>query len=287
MKRIVLLSTSLVYILLLNSQIVTAQEINYGDNESSGKYIQRDDAKIYYESYGEGPPLILLHGDFFGYISEFSRYYPILMQHFRVIAVARRGHGKSEMGNQTFSVKLFADDVIAIMNQEGIPTASVVGFSAGATTAYYLAAYYPERISKVVAMAGFVNNKKQTDEEKRRITDTNFSEIAADDADLIKQRRALMPQPARFEELLERLKVMWMEDVAIPDEKVKNIKVSVMVLIGDRDENRSVERYVDIYRSIPKAQLAVIPECGHVGLILRPEMFKAIVMPFLTRAEKL
>src|SRR5688572_8741711 len=82
-------------------------KIPYGNNPAAGKYLQVDDAKIYYEVYGQGPPLLLLHGDFYGSIGEFEQYYPMLSKNFTVIAVGRRGHAQSEMGKQPFTVKLF------------------------------------------------------------------------------------------------------------------------------------------------------------------------------------
>ena len=114
------------------------QTIPYGDNPATGRYLNVGDAKLYYEVYGTGSPLLLLHGDTFGYIDEFEQYIPLLAEHFKVIAIGMRGHGKSEIGTKTYSYKLFAEDAIAILKNETKDSATVVGFSAGAITAYII-----------------------------------------------------------------------------------------------------------------------------------------------------
>lgn len=73
---------------------VYAQLIPYGNNPETGKYVVSGDARIYCETFGEGPPLLLLHGGYYCYISEFEMYLPELIKNFGVIAVATRGHGK-------------------------------------------------------------------------------------------------------------------------------------------------------------------------------------------------
>src|SRR5437868_3365635 len=75
-----------------------AQSIPYGNNPETGKYLTVGDTKIYYEVYGKGEPLLLLHGGVYGYIDEFEYLIPKLAEKFQVIAVATRGHGKSYIG---------------------------------------------------------------------------------------------------------------------------------------------------------------------------------------------
>ena len=94
------------------------QQSVYGNHPTAGKYLNVGDAKIYYEVYGRGKPLLLLHGGFLGYIDEYSPYIPELSKMYKVIAIATRGHGKSEIGSKPYTEKLFAEDVLAIINKE-------------------------------------------------------------------------------------------------------------------------------------------------------------------------
>ncbi|MFW9951686.1 MAG: alpha/beta fold hydrolase, partial [Candidatus Thorarchaeota archaeon] len=97
------MKASVIYLFILLLPLTIFGQIPYGNNPVVGRYIQTDDAKIYYEIYGEGEPLVLIHGSLYGYIDEFKTVLPDLTERFKVIAVALRGHGKSEIGDQDFS----------------------------------------------------------------------------------------------------------------------------------------------------------------------------------------
>jgi pimeloyl-ACP methyl ester carboxylesterase len=117
----------------------TDNPISFGDNPSAGHYQQVGDAEIYYETYGSGPPLVLLHRGLYGYIDEFSGVIPELSQHHSVIAIALRGHGKSEFGRQPLSNTLFADAAATVVRHVTSEPPDVVSFSVGAMAAYLLA----------------------------------------------------------------------------------------------------------------------------------------------------
>lgn len=260
---------------------VMAQTIPYGNNPATGKYLDVGDTKLYYEVYGAGKPLLLLHGDTFGYISEFDQYIPLLASHFRVIAVGMRGHGKSEIGKAAFSYALFAKDAVAVLNNETKDSATVVGFSAGATTAYYLAAYYTGKIKRVVAMAGALdktNYRIGKIEEMKKLTGDDYEKMLPE---LVNERKALMPKPNSYNELIEALKISWLQPIYINKGKAAAIKCPVLIVAGDKDNYQPVESFVKVYRLIPGAQLAIIPGYSHVDLIRDPKMFSAIIMPFL------
>lgn len=276
MKRaLIVIYLSLVY------SITFAQPLSYGSNERAGKYLQVTDAKIYYEVYGEGRPLLLLHGDFFGYIDDFSLYIPLLSKYFKVIAVAKRGHGKSEMGQQAFSEALFAQDAIAVLQHETHDSAVVMGFSSGATTAYYLAAYYPNYIRKVVALAGGLDHYGYRPDALQNMKTQQFKEVENGARVFFANRRKLMPQPDRLGELFERLKKCWLKEVYVKKEKAESITCPVLVIGGDRDRYSEVERFIHSARLIPGSQLGIIPGCDHVGLLRKPGLFNEMILPFL------
>jgi pimeloyl-ACP methyl ester carboxylesterase len=259
------------------------QRIPYGDNPKAGKYISVSDAKLYYEVYGSGQPLLLLHGDTFGYISEFDQYIPLLEKYFKVIVPAMRGHGKSEIGTKRYSYGLFAEDALAILKQEKVDSATVLGFSAGATTGYFLAAYYPEKVKKLVAMGGAIDTasyRAGAIDELKRNTGDDYEKMLPE---LVRARKLLMPKQNSYIELIEKLKDSWLQSVYVEKEKLKNIKCSVLTVGGDKDDYMPVESFLRIYDLIPNSQLAIIPNCSHVGLILYPEMLSMIVIPFLLK----
>lgn len=270
-------------ILFFSGYTSIGQIVPYGNNPLTGKYINVGDARLYYEVYGSGTPLLLLHGDTFGYISEFDQYIPLLAKYYKVIAPGMRGHGKSEIGTKKYSYKLFAEDAVAILKQEKADTAFVVGFSAGAITAYYLAAYYPERVKKVVAMGGAIDNSGYRSgvlEELKKYNGDDYEKMLPV---LVKSRKELMPKQNSYNELIEKLKDSWLQPVYIEKEKAETIKCAVLTVAGDRDEYLPAEEFLRIYKTIPGSELAIIPNCNHVGLILDTAMFSSIIIPFLVR----
>lgn len=271
----------ILFLLLFCGLSAKTQVIAYGNNPQAGRYLQVADATLYYEAYGAGSPLFLLHGDTFGYISEFEQYIPLLAKHFRIIIPAMRGHGKSEIGTKEYSYKLFGDDVLAIAEKEKIARFSVMGFSAGATTAYYLAAHYPERITKLVALAGAIDTASYRDgvvDGLKKNTGDDYEQMVPQ---LVKERKLLMPQSNSYNLLIEKLKAAWLQPAYVEQGKLKHINCPVLIVGGDRDEYMAVEHFSRIHQLIAGSQLAIMPNCNHIGLLFYPEMVRLVVLPFL------
>src|SRR6476620_3714226 len=92
-----------------------ANEIPYGANPKAGHYVNVGDAKIYYEVYGKGQPLVMLHGGILGATYDFAQLIDSLSKHFQVIAISTRGHGKSELGSTPFSYKPRANHALQVI----------------------------------------------------------------------------------------------------------------------------------------------------------------------------
>jgi pimeloyl-ACP methyl ester carboxylesterase len=275
------------FVLFTLNRTSYGQQMTYGNNHKAGKYTNVGDAKIYYEVYGSGKALLLLHGDTFGYIDEMTAYIPLLSKKFKVIAVAMRGHGKSEKGTKKFSYKLFAEDAIAVLKNEREDSASVVGFSAGAITAYYLAAYYPNQIKKAVTMGGMLDTSGYKADLLVQLKALDGNKIEKELPAEIKARIQLMPKPGTYGDLVTNLKDSWLEPVYVAKEKAAAIQCPVLIVAGDRDEYIRLEEFIETYKIIPHAQLAIIPGSGHVDLITNPKMFLATVLPFLTENKQI
>jgi len=260
---------------------LNAQEIPYGNNAEAGKYVQSEDAKIYYEVYGEGEPLLLLHGGYYGYISEFEMYYPYLIDNFKVIAVATRGHGKSEIGTQKMSYQLFAKDAIQVLKQEEIESALVYGFSDGGITGVVLAAEYPSFVKKLVCMGGGLNTAYYRPESLQQVWEMTGENEEKNIPGFLKDRKTIMPEPERYAEWIDMLKEAWVTPIWISDEAAAAIKCPVLIVSGDRDDYMRTEAMVEMYQLIPNAQLSIWPNSGHVSLILNPVMLNEIIIPFL------
>ena len=96
----------IVFLLIFFSQNLLAQSIPYGNNEKKGNYFDAgNNTKLYYETYGEGELVILLHGGVLGYIDELGSFISKLSKNYTVYCLATRGHGKSEIGHEPFTYK--------------------------------------------------------------------------------------------------------------------------------------------------------------------------------------
>ncbi|MFD1142936.1 alpha/beta fold hydrolase [Larkinella insperata] len=255
-------------------------KIPYGSNPQAGRYLQVDDAKIYYEVYGQGRPVVLLHGGLLGYIDEYSDLIPRLSKEFQVIAVATRGHGKSEVGTKPYSYRLFAEDAHAVIRAVTQDSVIVVGFSDGAIASYILAVEHPERVRKNVAIGGGVLGIGDYTDEQRdfwlRLTDEKLDKAVPG---FMEQRKKLMPQPQQWSRFLSELQKAWGQSTYLDKAALKTIKCPVLIAAGDRDG--STQRFLDIYKSLSNAQLAIIPGSGHVVLNTKPQLMYDIIHPFI------
>src|SRR5258706_9886122 len=109
----------------------TRQKIEYGNNPSVGHYFNVGDCKLYYEIYGQGKPIVLLHGGVYGYIDEFEPFIEKLTQNYQVICIATRGHGKSEIGHAQYSFHQNAEDAYKVIRNITRDSVIVLGFSDG------------------------------------------------------------------------------------------------------------------------------------------------------------
>lgn len=277
MKR--LLATTIVVLLVATS--FAQQRIPYGDNAKAGKYVTSGDAKIYYEVYGDGPPLLLLHGGYYGYISEFEKYFPDLIKNFKVIAVATRGHGRSEIGHEKMSYQLFAKDAIAVLKQEKLSNVLVMGFSDGAITGLVLAAEYPTYVKKLVSMGGGINTGMYRPNSLHEVWAMDGKQEEQNAPDFLKERKKIMPEPNRYAEWVDRLKEVWLTPVWVAEDKVAAIQCPVLIVGGDRDDYARTESFVENYKLIKNSRLLILPNSGHVSLILELPLLNDFVIPFL------
>lgn len=192
--------------LLFCVQAASTQVTNFGNNPKAGKYLEVADGSLYYEVHVEGISLFLLHDDTFGYTAEFEQYIPLLAKQFRVIVPAKRDHDKSAIGSKKYSYQLFAEDLLAITKNGKIERFSVMGFSTGDTTAYYLAAHFPDRVNKLVAPAGAIYTASYRSglvDELKKNTWYDYEKMLPQ---LVRDRNQLMPQTNSYNLLIEKLK---------------------------------------------------------------------------------
>jgi pimeloyl-ACP methyl ester carboxylesterase len=249
-------------------------EIPYGNNPEAGHYIQANDAKIYYEVYGKGQPIVLLHGGLFGSSVEYSDFINTFKQNYQVIAISTRGHGKSGLGNLPLTLEQRATDAMAVINAVTKDSVTVLGFSDGGYAAYKLAAMYPERVKKMVVIGA--------GEIRPGLREFKFTAKQAIEMDkpFWEQQLKLMPEPNRVEDLFTQVANCY-NNVTVSKDLLSAIKCPVLVMAGDRDGGNPVERVVNAARFIPKSQIAIIPNTGHGCFLENFDAAWACILPFL------
>jgi pimeloyl-ACP methyl ester carboxylesterase len=268
----------LIIITLLFPLYLFAQ-VPYGNNPETGKYIKTKDAKIYYEVYGSGKPILLIHGSLYGYIDEFEKIFPILTKNHKVIAVALRGHGKSEIGDRDYSYGLFAQDMIEVLNAEKIDSIDVMGFSSGAITAIKMAADYPERVIKVVSISGALSTNDRSIKMKQEKEMTG-EEFIANNKKFVENRKKLMPEPEQFLDFYNKLMKVDSNPIWISENGASQIKSPLLIVGGDRDYF-SVEAFQKMHSIIPNSRLLILPNNGHVDASQNKAMYIDFALPFL------
>lgn len=231
-------------------------KIPYGNNPKAGHYVQAKDAKIYYEVYGKGQPIVLLHGGLFGSTVEFSDFIDQLKQKFQVIALSTRGHGKSELGTEPLTLEQRANDAMTVINAVTKDSVIVLGFSDGGYSAYKLGAMYPERVKKMIVIGA--------GEVRPGLREFKFTAkmAMAMDKPFWEQQLKLMPEPNRVEDLFTQVANCY-NNVTVSKDLLSTIKCPVLVMAGDKDGGNPVERVVSAARYIPNHQISIIPNTGH------------------------
>lgn len=264
-----------------------AERIPYGANSAAGHYLHVNDVNIYYETYGSGgTPLVLLHGGLYGYIEEFGGLISELSKHRRVIAIATRGHGKSEIGTKPFSYALFASDAVAVIHHETTGKIDLLGFSDGAVTSYALASAHPELIRRLIAIGG---PRKFTDwplDAQAALKKSKPTDVERDSPEFVASRKRLMPQPERWLEFNEKLLALWAGPIYVTDKQIQSIKAPTLIIMGDHDQYNLIPKMAELFHLLPQGEMAVIPGCGHVVLDCKGQFTIAAVETFLDQRQQ-
>lgn len=258
----------------MQNKDIATQKIAYGNNPKAGHYVQAKDAKIYYEVYGKGQPVVVLHGGLFGSTIEMGRIIDSLSVNFQVIAISTRGHGKSEIGTEPVTLEQRASDVLTVINEVTNEKVILLGFSDGGYTAYKFGSMYPEKVKKIVVIGAGVLYPRLRD------FNINFNQAMELDPYYWAQQRALMPEPNRLKEVFQQITTCYGQ-LTVGAELLGAIQCPVLVMSGDRDESNSVQNVLNAALLIPNHQLAIIPNAGHPAFIINFNATWTGIAPFI------
>lgn len=252
------------------------QEINYGSNH--GKYITLSNTDIYYEEYGSGLPLLLLHGGF-GSIQDFQKVIPKLAKHFRVIAVDSPGHGRSEQAD-TLSFNLMADYYSNMIDLINLDSVNIIGYSDGAITALLLAEKRPDKVKKIIASG--VNSRMDgiNSEVIEYLKLINPAFIESNQKEWLVDYQSKSPDKDKWKKYVTDMTKMYSKNMLISEQVLSNISAKVMLVFGDRDVIK-LEHGIELYRKISGSTICVLPNTPHEVFSESPELISIIGIEFL------
>ncbi len=239
-------------------------------------HVEHDGARIWYAVYGSGPPVLLLHGGL-GHSGNWGYQVPALVDAgFRAVVIDSRGHGRSTRDARPYSYELMASDVHAVMDSLGLERGAFVGWSDGACVAMILANEAPDRVAGVFFFACNMDPSGAKKFEPSPIVDRCFARHTADYAEL-------SPTPDQFEALAEAVGLMQRTQPNHSTIDLAGISVPVTIVQGEHDEFLELDHADYLARSIPGADLVVLPAVSHFAPLQRPDEFNAVMRIFIDK----
>lgn len=239
-----------------------AQTIMYGNNKAAGKYALINGINLYYETYGSGEPLLMLHGNG-GSIAAFAEQIPFFAKYYKVIAVDSRLQGKSGGSEDTLSYKMMANDFCALIEYLDLDVVNVLGWSDGGINGILMAMNCGSKIRRLA------------------ITGANVvpDSTAISYADIVEMRTIVQDKNSAStkEKTLTR---MMLNEPNIPYNALARIECPVLVMAGDHDIIKTAHT-IKIFQSIRDAQLCIFPASNHGVCQQHPKIFNDTVLRFL------
>ncbi len=261
--------------------------------KSTEGYVEVNELKMYYETYGEGQPLVLLHGAFSAIGTSFGGLIPELAKTRQVIAFELQAHGRTADIDRPLSLEAMADDVAPAIQKLGLERVDLLGYSMGAAVALYTVIRHPEVVRKLILASvtytmegihpGLMDNMGEMKPEMMHGSPWHDEYMR------------LAPRPEDFAKLFIKKTEMDRQIKDIPAEVIRAIMAPTLLIIGDSDLVRP-EHAVEMFRllgggvfgdtpaGLPNSQLAVLPGTSHVSLVSRTELLIPIINAFLDKS---
>jgi len=239
----------------------------YGHNPKAGHYVTVRGFKMYYEIYGKGEPLLLIHGNA-GSINNFSGQIPYFAQNYQVIVADSRSHGKSVDPADSLSYEMMAEDFNALLDLLHIKSCNVIGWSDGGNNGLLLAIHHPDKVKRLA------------------ITGANIwidSSAIANDVVSIDQLGPLYKseQTPEVKNSIKLTKLLFMlPNISL--EQLQAIRCPTLVIGGDHDVILP-KHTVLIAEHIPQSTLWILPNSGHSTLINYKDLFNKTVADFFKK----
>ena len=224
-------------------------------------YITDSGINWFYTEEGQGEPVLFLHGGF-DTCTNYTSLLAELAGGFRVIAVDRRGHGKTADTDAPFDYALMAEELVSFARKLGLPSFHVIGFSDGANIGLHMASRFPKMVKSLIAISGNYKGTSGMSEGCLQMFDALSVDFVQEHMpEILEQYSELNPHPTP-EVFIAKTKKLWRQEIAISREILTAIQVPTLLAGGDRDMVLP-EQFLEMKAMIPDASLLLLPYCGH------------------------
>jgi len=270
-----------------NDRTGSPANTSIANKPSETGYADVNGLKMYYEVYGEGKPLVLLHGSYMTIPLNWSQAIPMFKGR-KVIVAEMQGHGRTRDIARKISYEGMADDVSGLLRHLQIDSADILGYSMGGGVAFQLAIRHPEQVRRLIVLSGsYAHDGWWPDVE------ASYPSITADifkGSPIEKQYDSLGNDPKHFPEFVKKVISIDLEPYDWSKE-VKKIKAPLFMAIGDAD-GIQYEHALALFRALgggkmgdihglPKSRLAILPGTTHIGMMYRMDWLVLMIDDFL------
>jgi pimeloyl-ACP methyl ester carboxylesterase len=256
----------------------------------AGKYIEANGLRVYYETYGEGEPLLLIHGGT-ATAQSWASHLPAFAEHFRVFAPDSRGHGRTDNPTGEFGYSAMANDVAALIKALGLKRPLVLGYSDGGQIALELGMRYPG-LAKALVLGGtqFRFSEAYLEDarallgiaEGEKVDTERLEREQPDFVAYLRESHGHVYGPEYWKTYVKKIAALWLTPLCYAPENLAAITDPVLLLVGDRD-GVATEESIELFRLLPNAELAVAPASDHGFIEAKADLFDALALDFLVR----
>ncbi len=243
-----------------------------------GSYVDIGPVHMWFETRGEGAPVVLMHGGLETNAS-WGAQLDALAGHFRVVAPERRGHGHTPDAEGPISYRRMAEDTERFIEEVVGGPVHLVGWSDGAVVSLLIALDRPDLVHRLVLIGGNVDRTGFVPEFQDAVELPSDSPVYQPFRAVYE---AVSPDgPDHWPTVFAKLMRMWRTepDIAWPD--LARVRARTLVLVGD-DDLVTLEHTIAMYRAMPRAELAVVPGASHLAPMEKPDLVNRIILDFLT-----
>jgi pimeloyl-ACP methyl ester carboxylesterase len=251
-------------------------------------YADVNGLKMYYEVYGQGQPIVLLHGSYMTIPMTWSQFIPRLAKDRTVIVAEMQGHGRTRDIPRKLSYEGMADDVSGLLKHLSIERADVLGYSMGGGIAFRWAVRHPEQVRRLVILSGVYKHDGWWPD-----AEASFATFSAEmfrGTPIEKEYVGFGNDPKDFPAFVKKVIQIDLKPYDWTKEVTK-IKTPIFLAMGDADGVR-YEHALELFRAqgggkmgdihgLPPSRLAILPGTTHIGMIQRADWLVPMINDFL------